>query len=168
MDNNYILIGKLTSIHGIKGEIKMYPYTDDIENLSNIKCLYFDKKLTEKYVIQRCRIQNNMLIIKFKGIDDRETAAKFKDTDVYISRDSLNKLEDNTYYIADLIGIEVVDENEKHIGKLNYVQNIGANDVYEIITDDGKKIYLPAIHQVIKKVDIVNKKMYVEIMKGLI
>lgn len=168
MDNNYILIGKLTSIHGIKGEMKMYPYTDDLENLSKTKFLYFDKELTNKHIIQNCRIHKNMFIIKFKDIDSPEVASKFKDKDVYISRDSLKKLEDNTYYISDLIGMEVLDENENYIGKLEYVQNIGANDVYEIVTKDNKKIYLPAIHDVIKKVDIVNKKMYVEIMKGLI
>ena len=168
MDNNYILIGKLTSIHGIKGEIKMYPYTDDIENLSKTKYLYFDKELTSKHIIEKCRIQKNMLIIKFENIDTPEDASKFKDKDVYILRDSLKELEDDTYYVSDLLGMEVLDENESYIGKLEYVQNIGANDVYEVVTKDNKKIYLPAIHEVIKKVDITNKKMYVEIMKGLI
>lgn len=164
----YILIGKIVNIHGIKGEVKIYPYTDDIDNLSNIKEFYLDKELKSKCIVENCRVHKNMLITKIKDLSDPDQALKLKDKDIYISKESLDKLEEGTYYIFDLIGIQVFDEKENKIGILNDVQQNAANDVYEILTSDNKKIYLPAIHEVIKKVDIKNKKMYVEIMKGLI
>lgn len=163
-----VLIGKISNTHGINGEVKIYPYTDDIDNLTNIKEIYLDSKLLIKYNIQNSRVHKNMLIVKFKEISDIDTAIKLKDKYVYISRESLKILEEDTYYVFDLIGIEVFDINENKIGVLSDVQNSGANDVYEIKTLEDKKIYLPAIHDVIKKVDLKNKKMYVEIMKGLI
>ena len=164
----YILIGKIVNIHGIKGEVKIYPYTDDIDNLSNIKEFYLDKELKSKCIVEHCRVHKNMLITKIKDIANPNIALKLKDKDIYISKDSLDELDEGTYYIFDLVGLEVFDMEDNKIGILNDVQNSGANDVYEVLTLDNKKIYLPAIRQVIKKVDIKNKKMYVEIMKGLI
>ena len=165
---DYILIGKIVNIHGVKGEIKIYPYTDDISNLSKMKEFYLDNSLKLKCVIQNFRVHKNMLIVKLKGISNPDEAIKLKNKDIYIPKESLEKLDDGSYYIFELIGLEVFDMNNKKIGILNYVQSGLANDVYEILTLDNKKIYLPAIKEVVKKVDIENKKMYVEIMKGLI
>ncbi len=164
----YILIGKIVNTHGIKGEVKIYPYTDDIFNLSNLKEFYLDDKSKSKCIVETCKVHKNMLIVKIQGISDANSALKLKDKNIYISKSSLEKLDQGSYYIFDLLGLEVFDLDDNKIGILNDVQKNSANDVYEILTTDNKKIYLPAIKQVIKKVDIVNKKMYVEIMKGLI
>lgn len=164
----YILIGKIVNIHGINGEVKIYPYTDDVDNLCKLKEFYLDKELNSKCVIKKCRSHKNMLIAKLNNISDPDEALKLKDKDIFIPKDNLEKLDEGTYYIFDLIGIEVFDMDENKIGILNNVENCGANDVYEILTLDNKKIYLPAIHEVIKNVNIKDKKMYVEIMKGLI
>lgn len=164
---NSILIGKIVNIHGIKGEIKVYPYTDDIENLSKLKEIYFDEKLEKKYIIKSSKIQKNMLILKLDSIDSVEEAEKLRNMNLYIPK--LEVKEEDTYYIEDLISLEVIDiKNNVSIGKITYVFNNGANDVYEILTNDGKKVYFPAIKQVVKKVDIKNNKIYVEVMKGLI
>lgn len=165
---DYILIGKIVNIHGIKGEIKIYPYTDDIFNLSKMKEFYLDNSLKLKCIIQNCRVHKNMLIVKLKGVSNPEEAIKLKNKDIYIPKESLEKLDDGSYYIFELIGLEVFDIDNNKIGILNDVQSGLANDVYEILTLDNKKIYLPAIKEVVKKVDIENKKLYVEIMKGLI
>ena len=109
-----------------------------------------------------------MLVVKIKNISNPDEALKLKNKDIYIQKQSLEKLDEGTYYIFELIGLEVFDMDEKKLGILNDVQKCSANDVYEIITLDNKKIYLPAIKEVIKKVDIKNGKMYVEVMKGLI
>lgn len=164
---NSILIGKIVNIHGIKGEVKIYPYTDDIENLAKTKIVYLDKNLKQKYNIS-CRVQKNMLLVKIKGIDTIEQAEKLRNKEVYVSRESLDELEEGSYYIEDLLGLEIVDMNDNHIGTLKYIWSTGANDVYEVETKEHGNIYLPAIKQVIKKVDIENKKIYVEIMEGLI
>lgn len=164
---NSILIGKIVNIHGIKGEIKVYPYTDDIENLSKLKEIYLDEKLEKKYIIKSSKIQKNMLILKLDSIDSVEEAEKLRNMNLYIPK--LEVKEEDTYYIEDLISLEVIDiKNNVSIGKITYVFNNGANDVYEILTNDGKKVYFPAIKQVVKKVDIKDNKIYVEVMKGLI
>lgn len=164
-----VLIGKIVNVHGIKGEVKVYPYTDDINHLAkNLKKIYLDENMSSQELNVSCRIQKDMLLMKISGIDRVEDATPLKGKNIYVDEDSLDTLEDNTYYIKDIIGIDVIDEKEnKIIGKVTYVFNTGANDVYEVETP-SKKIYLPAISEVIKKVDIKNKKMYVEIMKGLI
>lgn len=165
---NYILIGKIVNTHGVKGEVKIYPYTDDIDNLSNIKEFYLDKELSNKFIVENCRPHKNMLIAKLKDVSDVDSALRLKDKDIFINKNSLDKLDEGTYYIFDLIGLDVFDMDENKIGVLQNVEQNGANDIYEVLTLDGKKIYLPAIREVIKKVDIGNKKMYVCIMKGLI
>lgn len=163
-----ILIGKLVKTHGIKGQIKLYPYTDDLLSLSKEKKVFLDKNLAKALDVEYTKIQSPMLIYKFKGIDRVEDVEKYVQSDLYIPKKDISYMED-TYYIEDLIGLFVYDEKkEEIIGKISEVFNTGANDVYEVTLIDGKKIYLPAIKQVIKKVDIKDKKIYVEIMKGLI
>lgn len=163
-----ILIGNIANIHGIKGEIKIYPYTDDIFNLLDLKNIYLDKTLKEKFKIKRARVHKNMLVVKLEGINDANEALKLKTKDVYIPRSALKELEDDTYYIEDLLGSDIIEEKTGNVlGKLIYVFNTGANDVYEVEKEDKSKIYLPAISQVIKKVDINSKKIYVELMEGL-
>ncbi len=164
-----ILIGQIVNTHGIKGEIKVYPYTDDIYNLTTMKELYLDEKLTIKYNITNCRVRKDMLIVKFENIDTVDDALKLKTKYVYIDKSTLKELDEDCYYIDDLLDIDVFDEkSNEFIGKISYVFNTGANDIYEILKEDNTKVYIPAIHQVIKKVDIANKKMYVEIMDGLL
>lgn len=163
-----ILIGNISSFHGVRGEVKIYPYTDDVDNLVSIKEIYLESDLENKLKVIKCRVHKNMLIVKFEGIDTIEAAAYLKSKDIYIDKDKLKKLEKDNYYIEDLIGMEVFEKEDAYLGKLKYVYNTAANDVYEIETEDYGIIYLPAIHQVIKKVDIENKRMYVEIMKGLV
>lgn len=163
-----ILIGKIVNIHGIKGEVKAYPYTDDMDNITSKKELYFDKELNNKKKIKSCKIHKNMFVIKFDGIDTVESAESLRNKELYIPKKDISDLED-TYYIEDLIDAQVIDEESLNIiGKITYVFNTGANDVYEVETSDNKNIYLPAIKEVIRKVDITDKKIYVKIMEGLI
>ena len=110
-----------------------------------------------------------MLLISFEGITTVEEAETLRNKYIYILRDELKPLQEDNYYIDDLLSMEVIDlKNNSVLGKISYVFNTGANDIYEVETVDNKKIYLPAIKQVIKKVDIQEKKMYVEVMEGLI
>ena len=161
-----VLVGKISNVHGIKGEVKVYPYTDDMDTFSKRKEFYIDSILSTKYKVTRCRIQKDMLIMKLDGIDSVDDALKLKGKDLYIDKSSLKSLDNDTYYVEDIIGMQVVCDGNV-IGEITYVFNTGANDVYEVKIQDGRKIYLPAIHQVIKKVDLSEKKMYVQIMEGL-
>ena len=167
---NSFLIGQIVNVHGIKGEVKIYTYTDDNENLSKLKEVYFDEALTKKVIIESSKVHKGMLLSKLKNVNSIEEAQKLKNQYIYIEKGDENEeeLDEDTFYIEDLIGLDVYDEKDEFVGKLTYVMPTGANDVYEIDTKEHGKILLPAIAQVIKKVDIKNKKMYVEIMEGLI
>ena len=165
-----VLIGQIVNVHGIHGEVKIYPYTDDIDTLSKkLKNIFLDEQMKQgKYKVS-CRVQKNMILAKINGIDTIEKAETLRKKYVYISENDLDILEEDSYYIKDLIETEVIDiKDNKVIGKINYIFNNGANDVYEVKTPENKMIYLPAIKQVIKKVDIKSKKVYVEMMEGLI
>lgn len=160
------LIGKFVKVHGIKGELKLYPYTDDMDNLSKVKKLFLDDKLSFSLKVTSCKFQGKMLIFKFQNINSIEEATNYVNKDVYIPKEDISDIED-TYYIEDLIGCEVFEENGNLLGNITDVFNTGANDVYEIDVNQ-KKVYIPAIKQVIKNVDIKNKKVVIELMKGLI
>ncbi len=164
-----VLIGQIVNVHGIKGEVKIYPYTDDIESLSSkLKKVYLDEEMQKKYKIS-CRIQKNMILAKLEGINTVEDAEKLRKNNVYISEEDLDELEEDSYYIKDLIGCDIIDINSNEvIGVVEYIFNTGANDIYEVKRPDNSKVYLPAIKQVIKKVDVKARKIYVEIMEGLI
>ena len=164
-----VLIGQIVNVHGIKGEVKVYPYTDDVDNLAKkLKRIYLDEQMSKSYDVT-CRIQKGMLLAKISTIDSVEKAEMLRNKYIYISEEDLDTLEEDSYYVKDLIGLDVIDiRNDNLIGRLDYIFNTGANDVYEIATTDNKKVYLPAIKQVIKKVDIKARKIYVELMEGLI
>lgn len=165
----FLKIGQIVNVHGIKGEVKVYPYTDDIVSLSKKKYVYLDESIESKININLCGIQKNMLLVKFEKIDTVEEAEKLRNKYIYVLKEELDSLEEDNYYVDDLISMQVVDiKNNKAIGTITYVFNTGANDIYEVLLEDGKKAYLPAIKQVVKKVDVDEKKMYVELMKGLI
>ncbi len=166
---NSVLIGQIVNVHGIRGEVKVYPYTDDVDNLSKIlKKIYIDENLKQGFK-SSCRVQKGMILMKLTSIDTVEKAEELRDKYIYISDEDLDTLEEDSYYIKDLIGSDIVDiTNNEVFGKLDYIFNTGANDVYEITTTQNTKVYLPAIKQVIKKVDVKARKIYVEIMEGLI
>lgn len=161
----YIDFGKITSTHGIKGEMKIYPYTDDIDNILNLKKLYINDKA---YKINSIKFHKNMLIAKLSGINTIEEAEKFRNKVVQREIDKNEVLEEDTYYVKDLIGLDVYLEAGSLFGKVKDVFQTGANDVYVIETLDKKEVLIPAIKDVVKIVDIAENKMIIELMEGLI
>ncbi len=150
-------IGKVVNTFGIKGEIKVLPYVSYIEK---VKIIYIAK---QKMEIEKIRFQKNVAIIKIKGIDDINLVEQYIGQIVEMEEIDAPKLPKGTYYIKDLIGIDVVTDEGKLLGKLDDVITTGANDVYQV-----GKILLPAIKEVIKDIDLENKKMIVHIIKGLV
>lgn len=157
MKEERIKIGKIVNTFGIKGELKVYPYVDYIDELSKI---YIDNK---EYTLSKSRNQKNVVIIKIKGLDDINLVEDFKNKEIEIDRVDLPKLKEGEYYIEDLIGLDVYTDDGKLLGKLDDIFNTGANDIYQV-----NNILLPAIPDVIKKIDIENQKIIVHIIKGLI
>lgn len=162
----FIKVGNVANIHGIKGELSIYPYTDDISNFCKYKKFYIGQN-KKCFKVIKLRSHKNMVLALLDGVSTREEAYLLKTFDVYVDRLDLKKLDENSYYIEDLIGLDVIDQNDICIGTLKDVKKYPSSDVYEITTNNGN-IYLPAIKEVVSKVDILNKKIYVKVMKGLI
>ncbi len=156
-----IEIGQIVNTHGIRGEIKLNPWTDDLYNIEELDVLYFENGT--ELLIERSRVHKNTVIIKLKGIDNINDAEKLKGKILFTEK---TPLPEGRYYIKDLIGLTAV-ENEEEIGTLTDVFNTGANDIYEIKTKIGKTLYLPVIDGVIGDVDLENNKIYVTIPEGL-
>lgn len=168
----FLKIGQIVNTHGIKGEIKIYPYTDDIDNLLSYKTIYLDEALSIKYKIKYSKVHKNMIIAKLENINGIDETAKIMNSYVYIVKQKIK--EENVYYVEDLIGLDVyeVDEslnylNASFFGKLDDIIKPGANDVYEV-THEGTKVYLPVIKDVVKKIDLKEKRVYIKMMEGLI
>lgn len=159
-----IEFGKIVNTHGLKGEVKVYSYTDDINHILKLKKVYISSR---EYVIESIKVQKQMFLMKLKGIDTIEATASIMNKMCYreIQKDESN--EEDGFFIKDLVGLKVIDSNGNEIGTLKEVFRTGANDVYEIVEKDNKSKYIPAIKEVVKSIDIRSKVMIIELMEGL-
>lgn len=163
----YIEIGKITNTHALKGELKMLYLCDAPEVLINIPYLFLDDEGKEKIKIQHSRIHKNFFIIKVEGIDDISQTANLINKILYIPRDKI-KLNAGEYFQQDLIGVDVIDvDTNENYGKIFKITKTGANDVYYIMDENKKELLIPAIKDVIKKVDIESKVMLIKPLNGL-
>ena len=161
----YLEIGKIVSVFGIRGEVKVQPWCDSPEFLCEFDTLYY--KSGTPVNIMKSRVAKNIVVMKIEGIDTVEQAQAIRNRVLYMDRNDV-ELEEGSYFIQDLIGLTVYDEaSEKIYGKLIDVTETGANDVYHVKGDDGQMYYIPAIPQVIKNVDIENEKMIIKPLDGL-
>ena len=157
--------GKIVAIHALKGEVRVQPWCDSPEFLAEFEELYLDGEWVE---IENARVQKTMVIMKIAGVDTPEAAQKLVGKVLYLSRDQV-ELEEGTYFITDLIGMQVLDADDPtHVyGVLTEVSNTGANDIYHVKFPDGKTRYVPAIPQVIDAVDVEGKVMTIRPLEGL-
>ncbi len=163
----FLEIGKIVAPHGIRGHVKVQPWCDDAEMLTEFDTLYFDSGKTP-VTITSAGLHKNVVLIKIEGIDDMNAAQNLRNKILYVDREEL-VLDERTYFIQDLVGMQVVDadENEKVYGKLTDVLQTGANDVYEILTPENKKVYIPAIKDVVIETDLEKDIMFIRPLKGL-
>ena len=165
----YLEIGQIVNTFGIKGMVKVKPFTDDIRRFDKLEKIYIKNKNEQKeYEIEEVKYHKDMVLIKFKGIGNLSQANLLRNSYLIIDRENEEPLEEGRYYIVDMIGIEVYTEEGKLLGILDDIFNTGSNDIYVVKDELGKQILLPAIKEVIKQVDIENKKMIVHLMPGLI
>ena len=164
---NYLEAGKIVNTHGLRGEVKIVPWTDSPETFEDIEYVYIKNKTGEiRLDISGLKYQKNNIIVKLKQIDSIEEAEKFKNKTVYVEREMLGELPEGVYYIADLIGCEVSDESGV-IGKLYDVFSTGSNDVYDIKREGKRNLLVPIIDGVLQNVDIENKKILIKVPEGL-
>lgn len=164
----YLEIGKITNVHGLAGEVKVYPWCDDAAFLCSFDLLYTDKNGKSAVNVERARIQQNMVILKLAGVTDRDQAEKLRGTVLYMDRDDV-ELDEGCYFIQDLIGLEVRDVDTGKIwGVIRDVMQTGANDVYSIWNNEEKREYLvPAIPDVVLETDIEAGTMTIRPLEGL-
>ena len=162
-------IGIITGTHGLKGEVKVFPTTDDKERFLDLDTVLIDtgKELIEKKV-QYCKFFKQFVFVKFEGLDDINDVEKYKRCPLKVTRENAVPLEEDEYYVADLLGLTIVDESGVTIGELVDVIETGANDVYEVKTSDGGHVLLPAIKDCILDVDMDEKIILVHMLKGLV
>lgn len=164
MKKEYLEAGKIVTTHGIRGEVKIMPYTDTPELLCEFDRLFIGRDKSEVY-IERIRPAKNMVIAKIEGVDTPEAAEKYRNKVLYMHRDDL-ELDEDTYFIQDLIGMEVRDADSGEVyGKLADVMQTGANDVYVIKGD--REYLVPAIPDVIVSTDIDSDVMTIRPLDGL-
>ena len=167
MNEEYLRIGVITSPHGIRGEVNVYPTTDDIRRFSQVKSVTVDRKgsLT-RMDITGVKQQKGMIILGLSGITDRTEAEGYRQADILIYKHESPK-EEGRYLVCDLIGMRVFTGEGEEVGVINDVLFTGANSIYQVERPGKKELLLPAIPDCIKAVDVENKRMTVEILPGL-
>ncbi|GFI22259.1 ribosome maturation factor RimM [Lachnospiraceae bacterium] len=162
-------VGAITQPHGIHGEVKVFPTTNDVKRFNKLKEVILDTG-KEKIIleIEGVKFFKQYVILKFKGLDSINDIEKYKGKPLLVTRENAVKLRKNEYFIADLIDLAVYDEQDQYLGVLTNVIETGANDVYEVKFENGREVLFPAIKQCILNIDLESRKMKVHIMDGLL
>lgn len=162
-------VGVIATTHGVRGEVKVYPTTDDVSRFKSLKEVLLDNGREKICLeIEGVKFFKQMVILKLKGIDTLEDAARYRQAGLYVTRENAVKLGRDEYFIADLMGLEVYDEKGQLLGSLEDVIETGANDVYVIRMTDGRELLLPAIRQCVLDVDVERGRMKVHVLEGLL
>lgn len=162
-------VGIISSTHGVRGEVKVFPTTDDVKRFKKLKEVIVDTGKEQVVLeIEGVKFFKQFAILKFKGNNNIDDVMKYKGKSLFVTRENAVKLRKDEYFIADLIGLKVIDEEEKEIGTLRDVMETGANDVYVIDCVDGRELLLPAIRQCVLFVDLEAGFVKVHVLEGLL
>ena len=166
--NNILQVGAVTSTHGLAGEVKVFPTTDDPKRFKKLKQVLLDTgKDMLPLGVEHVKFFKNMVILKFKGYDRIEDIMGFKGKNLYVTRENAVKLQKDEYFIADMIGMRVVSTEGEELGTLTDVLQTGANDVYVVEQNGASQLLLPAIKDCILDIDMEQMVMTVYLMPGL-
>ena len=165
----YLRVGVISTTHGLKGEVKIFPTTDDPGRFKDLEHVLLDTgKEKRELTITQVKYFKNQVILKFKEFNDINEIEKYRGSDLYVSREDAVPLEENENFIVDLLGMQVETEDGKLLGKLTDVLQTGANDVYIVESPEGKEILLPAIPDCSLEVDVEGQRMQVHVLEGLL
>lgn len=164
----FLQVGVISSTHGIRGEVKVFPTTDDPMRFKKLKKVLLDTERERlELEVQSVRFFKQFAIVKFKGIDNINDIERYKGKGLFVPREDAVPLGEDEYYIADLIGMEVFTE-EGHFGVVRDVMETGANEVYIVESDEHGEVLIPAIRQCVLDVNVEEKKMKIRLLDGLI
>lgn len=167
---DYLIIGKIGGAHGVRGEVRIIPLTDDVRRFSSLKeCLILDDKehLKETKEVEKARFDDTRTLVKFKGIDDRDEVGKLTGFFLAVSREDAVKLPEGRYFIADLIGLSVVDSERGDLGKIKDIMNSGASDIIIVKRKGKNELLIPYLNAIVKNVDLSAGVMSVTLPEGL-
>lgn len=166
---NTLRVGVIASTHGVRGEVKVFPTTDDVTRFKHLKEVILDTGKEQKTLeIEQVKFFKNMVILKFKGYDTINEIEVYKGKDLLVTRDNAVKLAPNENFIADLIGLSVVTDKGQAFGTLTDVLLTGANDVYVVETPEGKEVLFPVIPSCVLDVNLETATITVHILDGLL
>jgi len=168
---HYFEVGKIVNTHGVRGEVKVIPLTDEPKRYNKLKSAYISDKISEnmqKYTFEGVKYHKNFVILKIKDINNANEAEKLKGKFIIINREDAVKLPKDSFFICDLINCEVYDENANKLGVLVDVLQTGSNDVYVVRRENKKDILIPALKSEVKEVSIEDKKITVDLPQGLV
>ncbi len=168
-DRSYLRAGVITSTHGLKGEVKVYPELDDPGRFSFIRDVILKGKGKEfPAEIENVKFFKNMVILKFKGIDDINDILPYRQFEVLAKREDIAELKENQFFEVDLLGLTVTDKEGKELGILNKVLHTPGNDVYVVASPDGKEMMIPAVKQFVISVDIDKGRIVTDPLPGML
>jgi 16S rRNA processing protein RimM len=162
-------VGAIANTHGVRGEAKVFPMTDDVQRFKKLKSVLLETKNGYRELeVTSARFFKNMVIVKFKGIDTMDEIEKYKGCGLFVTRENAVKLKKDEYFIADLIGLRVCTEDGEELGTLRDVLTTGANDVYVVARSGAKDLMIPAIRDCIVNISIEEGTMTVHLLDGLL
>jgi len=169
LSNDFIVIGKVVSTQGNKGEVNVLPLTDSIDRFKNLDNVFLRNKNSKIALnVEKIRIKKDTIILKLKDIENIEEARMIVGSFLEVERKNAVKLPKNTYFIFEIIGLEVYDENNIFLGKVENVIRTGSNDVYVVKRKDKEELFIPAIHDVVKNISLEKKRITINMVDGLI
>ena len=158
-------IGKIVGAFGIRGEVKVYPYTDRPERFRELETVLAGD---EEFRVRGVRYQKNLVLLRLEGVEDRNQAEALRNRYLTIDREHLRELDEDEYFVFDLIGLEAVDTEGKHIGRVTDVIQNSAQDLYEIEVDSGNRYLVPAVYEIVADIDINSGIMTIKPIPGLL
>ena len=161
-------IRQIVNTQGLKGEVRVYPYVDDINRFDELENFYLDKNFNQEFEVERVRYKGNMVIMKIKGVDSVEMAERLKTKNLYVSRENSVDLDEDEFFIADLIGLDVFTVAGEKVGTLKDVLQYSANDVYVVKGDNDKEYLIPSTLKFVPEINIEEKKMIIDPIKGML
>lgn len=159
-----IKIGEVVNVVGLKGELKIYPYSENKERFETLKTVYFDDAQVK---IEKVRYKDNLVILKIQGVEDRTSAEACRGKEVFMNDEDLEVLPEGTYYIKDILGFMVEDKSHGIIGTLKDVRDNGAQNLFIIETTNGGELLVPAVEQFFTGVDLNRNVVLVDLIEGM-
>ena len=163
------MIGKVVSTQGNKGEVNVLSFTDSIERFKNLDSVFLRNKNNQTILnVEKIRIKKDTVVLKLKDIENIEEAKMIVGSFLEVERKNAVKLSKDTYFIFEIIGLEVYSENNIFLGKVENIISTGSNDVYVVGRKDKEELFIPAIHNVVKNIDLEKKRITINMVDGLI